>query len=66
MSEVTRAIVDFADEDDAKSMRDALYSAIQDKVMAHIDAHKQSIAKTLITPEESEESQESTDPVENA
>ena len=63
MSEVTRAIVDFADEGDAKNMRDALYSAIQDRVMAHIDAHKQSIAKTLITPEESEET---TDPVENA
>jgi hypothetical protein len=63
MSEVTRTIVDFADEGDAKSMRDALYSAIQDKVMAHIDSHKQSIAKALITPKESEES---SDAVENA
>lgn len=58
MSEVTRAIVDFADEGDAKSMRDALYSAIEDRVMAHIDAHKQSIAKTLIAPEESKDSVE--------
>jgi len=44
-------------------MRDALYSAIQDKVMAHIDAHKQSIAKTLIAPNESQDSE---DAVENA
>jgi hypothetical protein len=63
MSEVTRTIVDLADEGDAKNMRDALYSAIQDRVMAHIDAHKQSIAKTLIAPKESEDS---TDAVENA
>jgi hypothetical protein len=63
MSEVTRNIVDLADEGDAKNMRDALYAAIQDRVMAHIDSHKQSIAKTLIAPEESEDS---TDAVENA
>ena len=63
MSEVTRTIVDFADEGDAKNMRDALYSAIQDRVMAHIDSHKQSIAKALITPQESEEP---SDAVENA
>ena len=60
MSEVTRTIVDFADEGDAKNMRDALYSAIQDRVMAHIDSHKQSIAKALIEPKESD------DAVENA
>jgi len=63
MSEVTRNIVDLADEGDAKNMRDALYAAIQDRVMAHIDSHKQSIAKTLIAPEESEDS---TAAVENA
>jgi hypothetical protein len=63
MIEVTRNIVDLADEGDAKNMRDALYAAIQDRVMAHIDSHKQSIAKTLIAPEESEDS---TDAVENA
>jgi hypothetical protein len=63
MSEVTRNIIDLADEGDAKNMRDALYAAIQDRVMAHIDSHKQSIAKTLIAPEESEDP---TDAVENA
>ena len=32
-------------------MRDALYSAIHDKVTAHIDAHKKDIAQNLIAPE---------------
>jgi hypothetical protein len=56
MSETTRQIVDYADDGDAKNMRDALYSAIQDRVMAHIESHKQQIAKTLIAPKESEDS----------
>lgn len=51
MSEVTKAIVDYAEEDNAKDMRDALYSAIQDRVMAHIDAKKQEIAQNLINPQ---------------
>lgn len=51
MSDITKAIVDYAEEDNAKEMRDALYSAIQDKVMAHIDAKKQEIAQTLINPQ---------------
>lgn len=60
--ENTRAIIDYAYEDNAKDMRDALYSAIQDKVMAHIEAHKQQLAKNLIVPQ----SQESGAEVENA
>jgi hypothetical protein len=47
MSETTRAIIDYAEDGNATEMRDALYSAIQDKVMAHIDNHKQQLAKTL-------------------
>lgn len=55
MSEVTRAIVDYAEDGNATEMRDALYSAIQDRVMAHIDAHKQQLAKNLFNqPEEAE------------
>jgi hypothetical protein len=49
MSEVTRAIIDYAEDGKASEMRDALYSAIQDKVMAHIDAHKEQLAKTLFS-----------------
>lgn len=57
-----RAIIDYAYDDNGKEMRDALYSAIQDKVMAHIEAHKQQIAKNLIVPQ----SQESGAEVENS
>ena len=33
----TRAIIDYASDEQGAEMRDALYSAIQDKVMAHIE-----------------------------
>ena len=51
MTEQTRAIIDYAYDDNGKDMRDALYSAIHDKVMAHIDSHKKDIAQNLIAPE---------------
>ena len=61
-----RQIVDFADEDKAKEMRDAFYSALQDKVMAHIDAKKQEVAQNLITPQQSPSLASAEDtPVEN-
>jgi len=62
MMDKTRAIIDYAYDDNGKEMRDALYSAIQDKVMAHIEAHKQQIAKNLIVPQ----TQESGAEVENS
>jgi hypothetical protein len=52
MTEATKAIIDYAADDNGAEMRNALYSAIQDKVMAHIDAKKQEIAHTLIAPRE--------------
>ena len=51
MTDQTRQIIDFAHDDNAKEMRDALYSAIHDKVTAHIEAHKKDIAQNLISPE---------------
>lgn len=33
-------------------MRDALYSDIQDRVMAHLDAQKQQIAQNILSPAE--------------
>lgn len=51
MSDETRAIVDYAEDGNATEMRDALYAAIQSKVMDHIEAHKMQIAKNLIQPE---------------
>jgi hypothetical protein len=54
MTDTTKAIIDFAQEDNGAEMRNALYSAIQDKVMAHIDAKKQEIASSLIASREVE------------
>jgi len=70
MTEQTRAIIDFAYDDNGKEMRDALYSAIHDKVMAHIDSHKKEIAQTLVAPETrmalQDQPEQSETPVENA
>jgi len=65
MTDNTRAVVDYAYDDNASEMRNALYGAIHDKVSAHLAAHKQSIAQNLIKSQseesfESEESEEQT------
>ena len=44
----TRKIVDFAVEDEAKGMREALYASIYDRVQAAIDTKKQEIAHGLL------------------
>jgi len=55
-----RAIIDYATQDNATAMRDVMYSAIQDRVMAHIEAKKQEVALNLISnSEESEVEDES-------
>jgi hypothetical protein len=54
MPDNTRAIVDFAYDDNGKEFRDALYSAIHDRVSAHIDLKKQEIARNLIVQPEQE------------
>jgi len=51
----TRAIIDYAMNDDAKAMRDALYASIHDRVNAHIQAHKQNVAQSLFPEEHDEE-----------
>ena len=53
----TRAIIDYAMNDDAKAMRDALYASIHDRVNAHIQAQKQEVAQSIF-PEEAEEFEE--------
>ena len=58
----TRSIIDYAADDNGAEFRNALYASIHDKVTSHIEAKKQEIAQSLITPQE--ETQE--DPVENA
>jgi uncharacterized protein (DUF2267 family) len=56
----TRKIVDYAYEDNAKEMRDALYTNIADRVSAHLEAQKQQIAQSLYKqPEEQTEEETS-------
>jgi hypothetical protein len=45
----TRPIIDYAENDQAMEMRNAFYSALQDKVMAHIEAKKMEVAKSMFT-----------------
>lgn len=56
----TRTIIDYAMNDDAKAMRDALYASIHDRVNAHIQAQKQIVAQSIF-PEEVEEEYEEID-----
>jgi len=49
-----RDLIDYAAQDDAVNFRAALYSAIHDRVTAHIEAKKQEIAQGLVTQEEKE------------
>jgi hypothetical protein len=53
----TRKIIDYAAEDNGVEFRNALYSAIHDKVTAHIDAAKQAVAQNLIAQTQEEESE---------
>jgi hypothetical protein len=46
----TRNIIDYAMDDDGVKFREALYASIHDKVSAHVEAKKQEMAQTLITP----------------
>lgn len=54
MMDNTKAIIDYAQNDQGAEMRDALYSSIQDKVMAHIEAKKQEIAQNLFVQPQAE------------
>lgn len=50
--ELARGIIDYAENDNAKEMRDAFYAALQDKVMAHIETHKVEVARNLFNSQE--------------
>mgnify|MGYP003331383345 CR=1 FL=1 len=52
-----KAIIDYAMQDNATAMRDVMYSTIQDRVMAHIEAKKQEIALNLMNNSEPKEAQ---------
>ena len=46
MTDTTRNIIDYAQDDNAVEFRKALYNSIHDKVTAHIDAKKQEVENT--------------------
>jgi hypothetical protein len=50
--EKAREIVDYAETDNAIEMRNALYSALHDRVMSHIETHKAEVAKQLMNPDD--------------
>jgi hypothetical protein len=55
----TKSIIDYAMDDNGVEFRNTLYSSIQDKVNAHIEAKKVEIAQGLMAqPEEETESEE--------
>ena len=51
-------LIDYASQDNGTEFRDALYSAIHDKVSAHIEAKKQEIASGLMGQNEAKEDRE--------
>lgn len=62
----TRQIIDYAAQDNAKEMRDALYADIHDRVMNHLDAAKQAVAQNMFAQEEQEDTQPQENTGENA
>jgi len=65
MTDTTRQIIDFAQDDNGVEFRNALYSAIHDKVTDHIEAKKQEIAHSLISPQQEIEQEQQETEVEN-
>ena len=65
MTDATRQIIDFAQDDNGVEFRNALYSAIHDKVTDHIEAKKQEIAHSLIAPQQEIEQEQQETEVEN-
>jgi|SanBayMetagenome_1026888.scaffolds.fasta_scaffold01378_6 hypothetical protein len=64
MTDTTRQIIDFAQDDNGVEFRNALYSAIHDKVTDHIEAKKQEIAHSLIAPQQEMDQEDSQTEVE--
>ncbi len=54
MTEATRTIVDYAEEDNAMEMRNAFYNELQNRVMAHIENKKIEIAQSMFNQPEPE------------
>lgn len=50
----TRAIIDYAEQDQATEMRNAFYTELQNRVMAHIENKKMEVAKTMFNQPQEE------------
>ena len=62
----TKTIIDYAQNEQGAEVRDALYSAIHDKVMAHIEAKKQEVAQSFFNQAHDPMAMVQDTPVENA
>ena len=52
MTDVTRTIVDYAEQGNAMDMRNAFYNELQNRVMAHIENKKIEVAQTMFNQQE--------------
>jgi hypothetical protein len=55
VNENTRTVVDYAFQDDAVKMRDALYNEINDKIFDAIEQRKQQLAHNLVKQYDTQE-----------
>ena len=62
----TKQLIDYAYQDNGVEFRNALYSAIHDRVSAHIEAKKQDVAQNLIGQTEVPQDTEQDSAIENA
>jgi hypothetical protein len=61
MTDATRSIVDYAEQDNAKEMRDAFYAELQNRVMAHIENQKIQVAQNMFNKTEEPSEVETTE-----
>lgn len=47
MTDTTRQIIDYAEQDQASEMRGAFYAELQNKIMSHIEDQKIRVAQSM-------------------
>jgi hypothetical protein len=57
-NENIKSVVDYAFQDDAVKMRDALYNEINDKIFDAIEQRKQQLAQNLVNQYDSQEQEQ--------
>ena len=62
----TKQLIDYAYQDNGVEFRNALYSAIHDRVSAHIEAKKQDVAQNLIGQSEAPQATAQDSAIENS